>query len=518
MYKKPSFAARITNSLGKTLLGKTGIARILTAYKGGGYDASRMGRRLRGWTATRNTINTLLAEGGDTLRARARQLCRENPYASNALEAFQSAAVGSGIKPSSLIKDADIKRSVMKAWCKWTDECDADGLTDFYGLQALAARASFEAGECFIQSIPCNPQSGDPQSSVSVPYQIRLLESEMLDYSFHQTLDNGNFIRHGIEINPQGKRVNYHFWAQHPGETLIASHTALRVIVPASEIDHIYKPLRPGQLRGQPALTPGMVRLYLLDQYDDAELDRKRVAAMFAGFITKPVVDPNEQSIMDTEQQIGDTAIATLEPGTMQELLAGEDIKFSNPSEVGGSYEAFMWRQLLSFSAACGVPYTDITNDMSKSNYSSSRESQVSNRRRMDQFQHMVLVFQMCRPIWQRWFQAAVLAQAIPIPLGKFLRDKQNYLDVKWIPPKWDWVDPWKDRKAEALAVENGWKSRSDVIEAEGYDPEEVDARIAADRIREQRLGLDFRSKDDKRIDSTGSGLNDPLANERLSA
>ena len=30
-----------------------------------------------------------------------------------------------------------------------------------------------------------------------------------------------------------------------------------------------------------------MVRLFLFDQYDDAELDRKKTAAMFAGFITK---------------------------------------------------------------------------------------------------------------------------------------------------------------------------------------------------------------------------------------
>ena len=32
-------------------------------------------------------------------------------------------------------------------------------------------------------------------------------------------------------------------------------------------------------------------RLWLLDQYDDAELDRKKVAAMFAGFVTRPGPD-----------------------------------------------------------------------------------------------------------------------------------------------------------------------------------------------------------------------------------
>jgi capsid protein len=59
------------------------------------------------------------------------------------------------------------------------------------------------------------------------------------------------------------------------------------VRVPASEVLHIYRPIDVGQIRGLPHVAPAMVRLFLLDQYDDAELDRKKTAAMFAGFITK---------------------------------------------------------------------------------------------------------------------------------------------------------------------------------------------------------------------------------------
>jgi capsid protein len=36
------------------------------------------------------------------------------------------------------------------------------------------------------------------------------------------------------------------------------------------------------------------------------------------------------------------------------------------------------------------------------------------------------------------------------------------------------------------------------VIESEGYDAEEVDRRIAADRAREQELGLSFGTKSPK--------------------
>jgi capsid protein len=43
----------------------------------------------------------------------------------------------------------------------------------------------------------------------------------------------------------------------------------------------------PGQIRGEPWLARALVKLNELDQYDDAELVRKKTAAMFAGFITR---------------------------------------------------------------------------------------------------------------------------------------------------------------------------------------------------------------------------------------
>ncbi|WP_457091386.1 phage portal protein [Microvirga sp. P5_D2] len=456
----------------------------------GGYEASRLARRLRGWNAEKRNINALLTAGGDLLRARARQLCRENPYAANACESFVAAAVGTGIKPSSLIEDAALKATIQAAWLRWTDEADADGLTDFYGLQALAARAMFEAGECFIRFRPRRAEDG-----LSVPLQLQLLESEHLPFDHNETSPNGRVIRAGIEFDAIGRRVAYHFLRDHPGDYGTGFGNLEKTIVPASEVMHLYRPLRPGQIRGQPGITPGMIRLYLLDQYDDAELDRKRVAAMFAGFITKPTAQ-DEGPLKGDPSLMPDTSVAELEPGTMHVLLEGEDIKFSNPTEVGGSYEAFQYRSLLAIAAAVGLPYHAVTADVAKANYSSLRGAQVEFRRRMDQFQHATLIYQMCRPVWQRWFETAVLAGAISgLTTRRFTQEAAALTPAKWIPPKWDWVDPLKDRQAQALAEDRGWTARSDSIEAEGFDPEEVDARIKADQEREERLGIKLAAK-----------------------
>ncbi|WP_336488299.1 phage portal protein [Methylobacterium nigriterrae] len=471
-----------------------------TFAPGLGYEGARTSRRLRGWLAERVTINALQARGGDVLRARARQLVRDNAYAASAVDTFVGSAVGDGITPSPVLSDLGLKAAIKEAWLRWTDEADADGLTDFYGLQALAARSMFVAGECFIRFRPRRASDG-----FSVPLQLQLIESEQLPLSYNvERSIVGNEIRHGIEFDAIGRRVAYHFLRRRPGEGELAfgySPTDITV-VPASEVMHLYRPLEAGQIRGQSQLTPAMVRLYLLDSYDDAELDRKRVAAMFAGFITKnaigdPLPVPSRgdafgltEDPASNEPEI-ETTLADLEPGTLQVLNPGEDIRFSNPTEVGGSYEAFQFRNLLAIAAACGVPYAALTGDASKGNFSSQRSIELEFKRRVSQFQHQTLVFQLCRPVWARWIATAALAGSVPgLTPTVFNRDKRALSTVRWMPPKWDWVDPLKDLRADELAIKMGIMPRSDAIEARGGDAEEIDTRRKEDQDRADGFGL----------------------------
>ena len=454
------------------------------------FDGGRNRRRLRSWQPTQNTVNVILAQQGPVLRARCRDALRNNPHAVSAVESFSANVIGTGIKPSSLLPDdPDLRQAIMELWLDWTDQCDADGIADFYGMQTIVARALFEAGECFIRFRPRKVEDG-----MLVPLQIQLLESEMCPYEKNEKAANGNYIMNGIELDLRGKRVAYFFHQIHPGDVPLEPESLLEPVrVPASEVLHIFKCTRPGQMRGVPLVTPALVRMFLLDQYDDAELERKRIAAMFAGFITSAVPEdilPIDGEDMSAPQE--GVALSGLEPGTMQTLLPGEDIKFSEPADVGGTYEAYQYRQQLAMFAALGIPYSVATSDLRRANYSSLRGSIVEYRRKLEQFQHNVFVFQMCVPIWKRWMDTAILAQALPIGETEYMAAKPALQRAKWIPQRNDWVDPLKDRQAEKLAVDAGFKSRSDVIEAEGSDPEENDMRIKADQDRAERLDLVF--------------------------
>jgi len=455
-----------------------------------GFDGAGHRRRLKSWTPTQNTTNTILTSAGTTLRARTRDMMRNNPHANAACESFVANLIGTGIKPSSLFNENnDMRETIMKLWMDWNEECDADGIADFYGMQTITGRALFEAGEVFIRYRDRRVSDG-----YLVPLQLQLLESDMCPYGLNKKADNGNWIMNGIELDFLGKRAAYWFYPIHPGDMPIEEVSSMEPVrVPASEVLHVFKCTRPGQMRGVPLVTPAMIRLYHLDQYDDAELERKRIAAMFAAFVTSPA--PEDvlpiDAIDDTSLQ-ENIGLSGLEPGTMQTLLPGEDIKFSEPADVGGTYEAYQYRQQLAVFGALGIPYSLCTSDLRRANYSSLRGSIVEYRRKLEQFQRNILVFQMCAPVWKRWLDTAVLAEALPIGESEYMLRQKDYQRARWIPQRNDWVDPLKDRQAEKLAVDSGFKSRSDVVEAEGFDPVLNDERIKADAEREEKLDLVF--------------------------
>lgn len=438
------------------------------------YDGAGYGKRLGNWSPSSSSINSLLASNLATLRTRSHDIVRKNPYALNAIESIVSNCIGTGIKPQSKAKDADFRKSIQQLWLKWTDEADHNGMNDFYGLQALVLRSVIECGECFVRL-------KIDRKNATVPLKLQVLEAEHLDSSKDYQLANGNVIKTGIEFDKSGKRVAYYLYREHPGDSSHQFSDSVRI--PAQEILHIFKPMRPGQLRGEPWLSNVLLKLHDLDQYEDAELVRKKTAAMFAGFVTR--IDPDNEMFENRDDTSGAYG---LEPGTMQFLDPGEDIKFSNPADVGGTYEAFIKQQLRAISVGLGITYEQLTGDLTGVNYSSIRAGLLEFRRKCTALQHNLIVFQMCRPIWNKFIELAVLSNAIDVP------HDSDFSLVKWIPQGFAWVDPLKEQNAQMNAVRCGFKSRAEVVSELGYDVEEIDDEIAADNERARKMGLSFDS------------------------
>lgn len=372
---------------------------------------------------------------------------------------------------------AALKERLQALWLAWTDDADAEGLTDFYGLQRRAAREVFLSGEVFIRIRPRRAEDG-----LTVPLQLQMLPAGMLPLDMNRTLPGAGLIRQGIEFDGIGRRVAYHFLRRHPGDLTDPGLAGETVRVAAADVIHVLDPVEAGQLRSVSRFAAAIVKLFTLDLYDDAELERKKIAAMFAMFITSPAP---ETPLEPTEEDL------EVEPGQVVRLDPGEDVSTPATPDSGGTYEPFQYRTLLQIAAALGVPSGYLTGDTAKGNFSNTRISLIEFRRRISAWQHGVLVYQLCRAVWVRWMDTAVLSGTLDLP--GYDSQRRPYQACAWLPTKWDWIDPMKDASAEIVQIEAGLKSRTQALAERGYDAEQVDREIAAERKRELALGLDFQ-------------------------
>ena len=463
--------------------------RIKASYEGAGE-----GRRSASWDAPDIGINSINTPALRNLRARSRAAVRNDPYAFNVIDKRVSNLIGTGITPRPKIDDDALRKVQQELWEDWGDESDADGLTDFYGQQALIARTVETAGECFVR---LRPRSLD--ENLAVPLQLQVLAPEFVPHDKFESAKNGNSIRAGIEFNPAHQRVAYWMYRVHPRDasSLNAGYNQL-VRIPAAQVLHIFEPVEPGQLRGVPRLAPVLKRLRSLDNYDDAVLFRQEVANLFAGFISRPPPEATQQprdpvtGQLLTEDRDGFTPMVALEPGTMQELGPSEEVEFSKPPDAGNNYPDFMRQQLMAAAAGTGTPYEILTGDMREVNDRALRVVLNEFRRRLEQLQFGVYVHQLCRPVRAAWMDMAVLAGRLK--LDDYAQRRREYLRTRWVPQGWAYIQPVQDIQARMMEVNAGFNSRSEMVLRSGYDAETVDAENAADQARAQKLGLNYKT------------------------
>jgi len=448
-------------------------ARIALDVMQRGYEGAKTGRRIDDWLTTGASANREIASAGHRLRERARDLVRNNPYGSKAVEVFVGNAIGTGIIPQARTNSERLNKQIMAAWEEWEQHCDAEGDLDFYGLQAIAARAIFESGECFIR-FRDRPYSQD----FPIPFQLQVLEADFLDTSKNMPAGSGNYINQGVEFDKYNRRVAYWMWPQHPGENAIGAMRLTSVRVPADQIIHLFRKQRPGQFRGATAFAPSILRMRDLDGYDDAELWRKKIEACFAAFVTQvsgadgPIVGNVVKKAASAGSSSSSTEPEKLEqfrPGMIEYLQPGEDIRFGNPTS-DGNYESYERVQLHAIAAGLGITYEQLTGDLSQVNYSSLRAGLLEFRRLVEMLRWQVFVPKLCIPVWRRFIERAYVAGAI---------SKIDY-GASWTPQKFEMVDPLKDAQADTLMIRNGTLTLKEAIARQGFDPDKQIEEIAA--------------------------------------
>jgi lambda family phage portal protein len=379
--------------------------------------------------------------------------------------------------------------AVWKAWAG-TTVCDADGRHDFAGLQALVDRTVVESGECLVRRRWRRSEDGIPLN-----FQIQVIEPDYLDTAKDFQLANGGQIIQGVEFDSVGRRVAYWLFRHHPGAGRLGSAGA-SYRVPATEIRHVFRSTRPGQVRAASWFAPVLLRFKDFDEFEDATLMKQKIAACLA-VITSDV--DGGGPALGTADDAADPATDTLSPGAILNVAPGRNVDVVNPPSTN-DYDAYAKNMLQAIAAGLGVAYEDLTGNYTGMPFSAARMSRLRHWARVDGWRWKMLIPQFCEPVWSWAVEAARINGVIlDAPL------------VRWTAPPAPMIDPDKEGLSILRLRRVGARTLSESIREMGYDPDEVFEEMQSENQLLDKLGLVFDS-DPRHMTAQGQAQGTPAA------
>lgn len=458
-----------------------------------GFDAAGMRGRGSTWKPIAADANSENRNSMDIIRDRVRDLYINNPWAKNGVDILVNNTIGRGI----VARTSD--KTLAPIWKKWstTTDCDFNGELSLSGLQRLIARTTFVTGECLIRKVMRKPTPGNP-----VPLQLQVLEPDLIDTSkdelvMHSGKKNGSRVVQGIQFGRDGRVSGLYLFDEHPSAYNTASIESRFVSI--DKIIHVHDFRRPNEVRAASRLAPIVHRLRNIDLYEDAELEKQHVAAMFAAFY--------KNVECDDMKAVGDMTVPThMEAGTIEMLPDGYDVQFSNPPSKEG-YSEYMRQQLLSISAALGITYEALTSDLRQTSFSSARIGQHEMTRHIESIQQDIFIPQALSRVWKWFTEAASLMQGVR---------NAAHAQATWHIPARFIVDPKAETQADKEAVRAGFKSLQGVQRSRGEDPE-----LLIEELEEMNIAIDEKGlvldTDPRKTDMNGSARKDAEVKQEAS-
>lgn len=463
------------------------------------YDAASRSARTSSLRGRATSANTEIGASIGSLRDRARDLERNSWIGTSIADKVAGLAVGTGIQVRFATGSKTLDKRAAKAWKRWCKESDVEGVLDFHGQILLAVRTMVVGGEALIRFVP-RPAADSRQ----VKLALQVLEGDHIDSSAN--LLQTNTTRLGVEVGEWGERIGLHLFRDHPGEGTYRGALTTSALVRMDEIVHLYRPLRPGQVRGVSWFAPMLLGARDYADLMEALVLKAKIESCFAGFVESDL----ETAVEDLAPVKESDGSLKLKPGLMSRLRPGEKVSFANPTSSTGHTETGL-RALMGMAAAVGLTFDQLTGDLRQSNYSSLRAGKIEQRRLTEQLQWLVLVPMALDRIVKRWVQAAIL--------GGILPNRAEGYPAEFVMPAVEPIDPLKDLQADVEAVRSGRLSPQDFIGMWGRDWTEVIEEHKTFFEATDGMGLAFdidgrRPKNGGSPPSTAAQASDPAAQD----
>lgn len=483
---------RILGAVNPGALVKRGQNRLAEFYvnqhlKRAAYKSAETNRLNEHWTSSNEDINLILYRELDKMRSRSRWLLRNNPHAMGMMNAYISHIIATGLtlqcRVARMIQATDpdgnpiLETLEMEAWNdyveakfnEWAEFADARSTElqpeSFLDDQELFLRRLIEDGEVFIYL-------GTDTSLPGVPLRLMFIEPDSLDLSV--TEYGGNPVVMGVELDKHIYRpLAYHIMQ---GTTEAGLYVGLgkSIRIPASNMLHVFKRLRPKQVRGIPHLAVVMQKFFDLDEWTDAELLGNKIAACFGVIIEMPNADGTPGALgAESDGKLKDAQnnpLATIEPGIIGFGPEGMKVNVLSPQKPGATFDMFSKYHLKAIGAGTlgGISYPMMTRDTSGQTFAGGRLSQQMDYQAFRPFQEFV-GRKFCAPVFRRWLAMAVLSRTVIAP-GYF--DNPKFWEThEWMPPGWAvGINPEQEANAAIARMESGQSTYADEAAFGGKD------------------------------------------------
>lgn len=435
------------------------------------FHAASGGNLYASWIAANTTADVDIKKDLKKVRARSRQLMRDDDYAKKFKRMVKTNVIGTnGIKLQNRAKkqngdfDKDANDIIESAWKKFCKKgvCDVTGKYSMVDLLNMCMGTLAEDGEVLVRKV----RGFDNEFSFS----LQLLEADHLDEQYSDPHKN---IMMGIEFDQWDKPIAYHISKSHPGNQIYSVQNTQRERIPAEDIIHLFLPLRISATRGMPWMHSAMTRMKMVNGYEEAELVAARLAASKAGFYTQKPDGDGEYHGDDIQ---AGTPVNEVTPGEFEVLPVGMGFETYDPQHPNAAFKDFMKVVLRGISSGLDVSYNTLANDLEGVNFSSLR-SGVLDEREVWKYLQKFISEHLLDDVFADWLDMGLLTKAIPLSYLQY--DKYN--NPSWLPRGFAWVDPLKDAMQAVFLNKNGKKTDASFFAEQGLDRDEVYAELAAE-------------------------------------
>lgn len=286
-------------------------------------------------------------------RERSRYEAENNSWYAGVLSTATNHIVGTGPRLQVTTADPAANARLEQAWRRWSKKV---GLTS-------KLRVMFETywrdGEAFLLR-------GSRPSLYPISLDVRVYESEQVQSPLVGQVIGDPYIDDGIRFLPNSSEIEYFFLDFHPSDPVFAP-TWKGEWKPACEVVHLFRPVRPGQIRGIPRATPGLPLLAIMRRYELATVMAAETAANHALFMqyTGSAVAPAQAPQDFAELEIARNMMTILPEGWSMAQL--------KPEQPATTLPMFMQSLLMHFFRCMNVPYGLGAGTAKDSNFSSHK-------------------------------------------------------------------------------------------------------------------------------------------------